>query len=93
MLKFALLMMLPLAFTLPQKRLLLGDFVDLNKLHGIVSTVAHKYGGDPTEQECETSCHGIMASEQSLGHTWCPAVCRSFQELMHVLDIQPTSKP
>ncbi|MCI3732316.1 hypothetical protein MP965_26110 [Escherichia coli] len=80
-----LLVLLPLAFARPQldKRQLFG--VDMSQLRVVLQDVLTQLGSDPSEQQCEASCHQAIAREESTLHLGCDLICASFQALCQLL--------
>ncbi|XP_071157630.1 uncharacterized protein [Mytilus edulis] len=78
-LAFALLLLLPVVFSTPQKRLIFDTLFQTDELKTLVDGIVGTIGTDPTEQECETECYTV----DHLLKSGCPLVCKSFQSLAH----------
>ncbi|VDI48848.1 uncharacterized protein LOC143064854 [Mytilus galloprovincialis] len=81
-LAFALLMLLAVVFSMPQKRLLLDTLLATDELKKLVNDIFSSLGGNATEQACETECHTLIQHDHLL-QFGCPLVCKSFQSLVH----------
>ncbi|XP_033762303.1 uncharacterized protein LOC117343866 [Pecten maximus] len=86
------------------KRSLGSSFMNsiLNVFHAdeiktIVTDLYHSMGSDEREAECEKECSNLIETQfhagslNTLGHTSCPLICHSFQELVHHFDLSSTS--
>ncbi|XP_045168545.2 uncharacterized protein LOC123531550 [Mercenaria mercenaria] len=88
--KFALvvLVLIPMALAVPDKRFILDtllNLVDTTTIKKDLQIMLDTIGSDPTEQLCEQECHNI-AQQGLLDHA-CPLLCHSFQELVHHFNI------
>ncbi|XP_063419724.1 uncharacterized protein LOC134704868 [Mytilus trossulus] len=81
-LTFALLLLLPVVFSMPQKRLLLDTLLATDELKKLVDGIFSSLGASATEQACETECHTLIQSDHLL-QFGCPLICKSFQTLVH----------
>jgi len=81
-LAFALLLVLPVVFAMPQKRLLIDTLFKGTELKTLIDGLVGTLGTDATEQACETECH-VLIQQDHLLQFGCPLVCKSFQSLAH----------
>merc|ERR1711860_55385 len=88
--KFALaiLVVLPLAFAMPEKRLLLDSLLQGDELKLLVGQLVNQLGSDSTEQACEAECH-VLIQQDHLLQFGCPLVSKSLQALAHRFQVQP----
>ncbi|OWF54286.1 uncharacterized protein LOC110445307 [Mizuhopecten yessoensis] len=97
-----LLLAVPLAMAAPDRRS--NPFLDafLNVFHTdeiktIVTDLYHSMGTDEREAECESECIKLVDTQfatgslNTIGHTSCPLICHSYQELVHHFDIAPST--
>ena len=93
-LAIVLLVLLPLAFAVPQKRFILSTFgLDANVLRNTVQDLLDLIGADGTEELCEDQCHElIMGPGTYLIHTLCSPICKSFQTLVRLFDLRPQTR-
>ncbi|XP_076445526.1 uncharacterized protein LOC143283237 [Babylonia areolata] len=91
----ALLVLLPLAFSLPKEERGLLDFgfphfIDFPFIRQKVQEILDKVGSDASEQQCEATCHNLFSVDEShLIHTVCTPLCRSFQSLVNLFGLRP----
>ncbi|XP_052095097.1 uncharacterized protein LOC127730641 [Mytilus californianus] len=90
-LAFAILLLLPVVFSMPQKRLVFDTLFETNELKTLVDGLVGTLGTDASEQACETECHALITQDHLL-QFGCPLVCKSFQTLVHRFG-HPTSAP
>ncbi|XP_071157621.1 uncharacterized protein [Mytilus edulis] len=83
-LAFALLLLLPVVFSTPQKRLVFDTLFqdELKELNELKTLLVGTLGTDATEQACETECHTLIQADHLL-QFGCPLICKSFQSLPH----------
>ncbi|VDI48847.1 Hypothetical predicted protein [Mytilus galloprovincialis] len=79
-LAFALLMLLAVVFSMPQKRLLLDTLLATDELKKLVNDIFSSLGGNATEQACETECHTLIQHDHLL-QFGCPLVCKKTRYL------------
>ncbi|XP_060082181.1 uncharacterized protein LOC132561501 [Ylistrum balloti] len=100
-----LLLAVPLAMAAPERRAT-NPFLSaiLNVFHAdeikaIVTDLYHTMGTDEREVECEAECNKLVDSQlqtgslNTIGHTACPVICHSYQELVHYFDVSQTAAP
>uniref|UniRef100_UPI00142F6E1B hypothetical protein n=1 Tax=Escherichia coli TaxID=562 RepID=UPI00142F6E1B len=81
-LAFALLLVLPVVFSMPQKRLVFDTLFQADELKTLVDGIVGTLGTDATEQACEAECHTLIQQDHLL-QFGCPLVCKSLQSLAH----------
>ncbi|XP_069110742.1 uncharacterized protein [Argopecten irradians] len=96
-----LLLAVPLAIAAPERRStnpFLGAILNIfhaDEVKTIVQDLYHSMGTDEREVECEAECNKLVDSQLSsgslntIGHTACPLICHSYQELVHYFDVTP----
>ncbi|XP_052092362.1 uncharacterized protein LOC127728788 [Mytilus californianus] len=95
---FTILLLLPLVFSMPQKRLIFDaifgydSLKDLKDLPTLVDGLVGTLGTDATEQDCETKCHTLKQDHLLQLQFECPLICKNFQSLVHHFG-HPTSAP
>ncbi|XP_052095104.1 uncharacterized protein LOC127730645 [Mytilus californianus] len=81
-LAFGILLLLPVVFSMPQKRLVFDTLLKTDELKTLVDGLVGTLGTNGTEQACETECHTLIKQDHLL-QFGCPLVCKSFQSLVH----------
>nr|ABB76764.1 vdg3 [Mytilus edulis] len=92
-LALVLLVLLPVVFSTPQKRLIFDTLFQTDELKTLVDGIVGTVGTDATEQACETECHTLIQTDHLL-QFGCPLICKSFQSLVHRfghVTVAPTS--
>ncbi|XP_063419655.1 uncharacterized protein LOC134704802 [Mytilus trossulus] len=88
---FALLVILPMVFSMPEKRLLLESLFKATELKTLVDGIVGQLGSDASEQACEAECHTLIQQDHLL-QFGCPIICKSLQSLAHRYG-HPTEAP
>ncbi|VDI48850.1 Hypothetical predicted protein [Mytilus galloprovincialis] len=73
---FALLVILPMAFSMPEKRLILDSLLQGAELKTLVDGIVGQLGSDASEQACEAECHTLIQQDHLL-QFGCPLICKS----------------
>ncbi|KAL8562485.1 hypothetical protein ACOMHN_008629 [Nucella lapillus] len=97
-LALVLLVLLPFAMSAPMDKRGILDFLglshllDIQELKQTVQQILDTVGSDASEQACESTCHNLLFVDQSnVIHTLCNPICRSFQTLVNILHLTPSS--
>ncbi|XP_067650452.1 uncharacterized protein [Haliotis asinina] len=84
-----LLCILPLAFC--EKRLVLGNVLDVKEIKNLVNVVVDKFGSDATEKQCEQECLVLFTNDiLDLG---CDFACKGIQSLIQKYHHSATTAP
>ncbi|XP_071157627.1 uncharacterized protein [Mytilus edulis] len=81
-LALVLLVLLPVVFSTPQKRLIFDTLFQTDELKTLIDGIVGTVGTDATEQACEAECHTLIQADHLL-QFGCPLICKSFQSLAH----------
>ncbi|CAG2213769.1 unnamed protein product [Mytilus edulis] len=74
-LAFTLLLLLPVVFSTPQKRLIFDTLFQTDELKTLVDGIVGTLGTDPTEAACEAECHALIQADHLL-QFGCPLACK-----------------
>ncbi|XP_052090816.1 uncharacterized protein LOC127727741 [Mytilus californianus] len=88
---FALLVILPMVFSMPERRLLLDSLLQGAELKTLVDGIVGQLGSDASEQACESECHTLIQQDHLL-QFGCPLICKSLQSFAHRFG-HPTAAP
>ncbi|XP_071157624.1 uncharacterized protein [Mytilus edulis] len=82
-LAFALLLLLPVVFSTPQKRLVFDTLFQTDELKALVDGMVGTLGTDATKEACEAECQTLIQADHLLQFVGCPLACERFQSLPH----------
>ncbi|XP_041367877.1 uncharacterized protein LOC121382357 [Gigantopelta aegis] len=92
---FLLVVLVPLAFAMPEERNIhdilssLGSWLHISELKSVVQTIVDNIGLDESEAQCEKACPNLF--HNSIGVSACRVACKGSQELAHHFHIVPST--